>query len=90
MAECSCDAAWRDSTYCKDVNIGDVLWQTEGAPLFSIVRFCRDHFDIVMVNVEVKGLGYKANKLEPDRAATSYKTLVQASEWAGWRQVILV
>jgi hypothetical protein len=89
-AECSCEVTWKKSTFCKNIELGDILWQTEGAPLFSIIRLCKDHFDIIMVNVEMKRFRYNPNKNHPNDAVTSNEDQFQRSEWAGWRQVVLV
>jgi hypothetical protein len=87
-AQCSCDVTWRDSIYCKDIEISDILWQTEGAPLFSIIRSCKDHFDVIMINVEIKVINYNANK-DVRNAVTPLEGQLQTCEWAGWRQVVL-
>jgi hypothetical protein len=89
-AVCSCDISWRDGIYCKDIEIGDILWQTERGNHFSIIRFCRDHFDVIMVHVEVKGFIYNANKHDYDGAVILPGNQLQSSRWGGYRKALLV
>lgn len=50
-------SGWRarleDMTFCKDLHIGDILWQMAGAQHPSVIRPCGDHSDIVLVSIRI-------------------------------------
>lgn len=48
------EASWTARTYCKAIREGDILWQMEGAPSPSLILFCEDHFDIIVVSVPLE------------------------------------
>jgi hypothetical protein len=53
------------ATHCKDIALGDVLWQMNGADYPSVIRFCGCHFDIVAISMPISDLYMYCEQAKP-------------------------
>jgi hypothetical protein len=44
-------ATWKTQPWCKAIKVGDLLWHMHEAAFPSIIRFCRTHFDIIVISL---------------------------------------
>jgi hypothetical protein len=49
---------FQTEAYGKDVQEGDILWQMDGAPYPCIIRFCVDHFDIIVISFTIENIRF--------------------------------
>jgi hypothetical protein len=76
-------------TYCKDVMEGDILWLMDDAPSPCIIRLCEDHFDVIVISVDIVSITMK-NTLDgtPD-FTIAWESLPNCTK-AGSRHITLV
>jgi hypothetical protein len=48
-----CEVHWGQASHLKDIAVGDILWQMEGARSPCLIRLCDDHVVIAAISVYV-------------------------------------
>jgi hypothetical protein len=51
-----CRVRWGQGSRLKNIAPGDILWQMDGAPSPCVIRFCDDHFVIVVISEYISNL----------------------------------